>query len=87
MISTLFEQDISLLSDEQLWEHFEKCLIAHDWTYDFSDDHRVWIRGQEESSYLKGLRAKCEALDKQRSDELFFKHSFWHNDDGSPKTL
>ena len=26
----------------------EKLLLAHDWTYEFSDDHSVWNRGRFE---------------------------------------
>jgi len=27
-------------------------LNAHDWFYDYSDDHRVWCKGKEERSEL-----------------------------------
>ena len=30
----------------------EKLLKAHDWSYEFSDDHRVWQRGREERSAI-----------------------------------
>ena len=30
----------------------EKLLKAHDWSYEFSDDHRVWQRGREERNAI-----------------------------------
>ena len=30
----------------------EKLLKAHDWSYEFSDDHRVWKRGTAERAAI-----------------------------------
>ena len=30
----------------------EKLLQAHDWTYEFSDDHSVWKKGMAERSAI-----------------------------------
>lgn len=30
----------------------EKLLKSHDWTYEFSDDHRVWKQGMAERSAI-----------------------------------
>ena len=30
----------------------EKLLQTHDWSYEFSDDHRVWKRGTDERNAI-----------------------------------
>ena len=30
----------------------DKMLKAHDWTYEYSDDHRYWERGRKEMSII-----------------------------------
>lgn len=35
-------------------EFYDLC-AAHDWTYNFSDDHRVWKRGEAERKRLVSL--------------------------------
>lgn len=77
----------STLDGDDLFDHFEYCLMSHDWTYFFSDDPIVYERGTYEERYLNALRNKCETVDKQCADELFFHHSHWHNDDGTRRTL
>jgi len=37
-------------------EEYRKTLKAHDWYYNFSDDHRVWQRGLESYKKLTILR-------------------------------
>lgn len=34
-------------------EEYYRLLKAHDWYYEFSDDHRVWKEGQRKSDYLR----------------------------------
>ena len=29
-------------------ERLRQMLLNHDWTYNYSDDHRAWTKGQEE---------------------------------------
>jgi len=31
---------------------FFKLLTDHDWTYNYSDDHRAWTKGSKESQFL-----------------------------------
>jgi len=71
------------LTEDELWEHYEKCLLGFDWTYHASDDADVWFIGQQQEDHLKQVRSLCEALDSVRSNNLFYKYSFYHNDDGS----
>ena len=55
---------------------FESKLRSHDWTYQYSDDHAVWRRGQAEREAIaaqliqlksQGLASEAEALYKQYS--------------------
>ena len=38
--------------DRQCLEEFELMCQHHDWTYEMSDDHRYWVKGQEEYTEL-----------------------------------
>ena len=35
-------------------EDLKKLLDNHDWFYNFSDDHSVWVRGERESAQITG---------------------------------
>jgi len=41
-------------------ENYRKLLSAHDWFYDFSDDHSVWKRGTAERDKLNGIRRRID---------------------------
>ncbi len=86
-LHALWKTDLKELSEADLWEHYEKCLKAHDWTYQYSDDHGVWRAGTEESDHLSAIRKLTEADDKDRSDKLYWRHCFWLNEDGSRKEI
>lgn len=58
---------------EQL-ANLEQLMKNHDWTYHYSDDHRVWRRGEESSARLtsamqtlksQGLEQQVQALWEQ----------------------
>ena len=34
---------------------FFKLLESHDWTYQYSDDHRAWEKGNSESKRLQAI--------------------------------
>lgn len=36
-------------------KQFYDILSQHDWYYQYSDDHNVWKRGQEESSRIRQI--------------------------------
>lgn len=36
-------------------EEFRNMCQRHDLTYDFSDDHRVWMNGQKEFDRIKAI--------------------------------
>ncbi len=55
------------------------ALARHEWTFDFSEDYRVWERGWRELEYLQGMATK-----NPRLAELFrdFSNYIWG---GAPK--
>jgi|TARA_R110002153_G_scaffold94742_1_gene228172 hypothetical protein len=36
-------------------QDFFKLLEHHDWYYNYSDDHRAWKKGQEESQRIQSI--------------------------------
>ena len=40
------------VAERQCLEEFEHMCQQHDWTYQMSDDHRYWVKGQEEYTEL-----------------------------------
>lgn len=47
---------------EEFNQYVQK-LSAHDWYFDYSDDHRVWSRGNEKSKELQS-KAKSDPVYK-----------------------
>ena len=46
-------------------------LHAHDWFHHFSDDHRIWQRGQADKDNLKALYSTLAPNDKQEAMDAF----------------
>lgn len=60
-------------------EEYQKLLQHHDWYYYFSDDHRVWLRGEEASARIVAL-AKAGPDDFKRAyNEAHARH--FNNED------
>ena len=57
----------------QAMDDYIAKLKAHDWTYDYSDDHRVWSRGRDEAYEIRRLG---DILDPDR--EIYKKYSPFH---------
>lgn len=45
---------------EATLEDYRKALAEHDWFYDFSDDHGVWVRGQEQRNNLHRMAKRLD---------------------------
>lgn len=45
-------------------EEYYKKLEQHDWFYNYSDDHRVWLRGVEQRKELQALCQENDVLTK-----------------------
>ena len=67
----LFTVKFNTLTLKTLWEHYKDCLKEHDWTYEYSDDFRVWSNGAYEAAYIGHLRTALEKHDKKRSEKLY----------------
>ena len=53
----------------------EKLLKTHDWTYQYSDDHRVWSKGNEQSKEIHRQMNICCGLGLDTvANELYNKH-------------
>lgn len=84
-LKPIFKTSTEDMSDELLWEHYEKCLQHNDWTADFSDDFGVARAGRDSLSYINAIRKRLQNIDGDRASKLYWKYSFWHNDDGTHK--
>lgn len=73
-MSDLFSIKPHTFTLEKLWVHYEACLKAHDWTYEYSDDFRVWSRGSRESDYVKHLLHVLSKSDSDRANALYNKY-------------
>lgn len=57
-------------------EEFEQLLKAHDWTYNYSDDHRVWTRGREQANNIAKARKLLDEKGlKEEADKLHYKYT------------
>ena len=45
----------------KLVEQFKTQLQNHDWTYSYSDDHKAYMKGQEERDALYATKAQLES--------------------------
>ena len=53
-------------------EIFENLLKSHDWTYHYSDDHRYYIKGRDESQRIRLMLAKlCEDGFEEEANALY----------------
>lgn len=72
-------------SEEELWLHYEDCLIAHDWTYQMTEDPSIFQTGVNQEKHIAHVKKLCEAFDEDKAERLFNKHGFFpfeEKDDG-----
>jgi len=81
----LYEIDWSGFEEDVLWEHYEKYLKSHDWSYEYSDCHKYWASGSRERAETYKLKTYLGKIDKKKADEMFFKASPFYNDDGTTR--
>jgi|TARA_R110002074_G_scaffold307389_3_gene478249 hypothetical protein len=64
-------------------QEFFKLLTDHDWTYNYSDDHRAWEKGKNESHRLQAIIQEVPLYTKMYNDysDYVFKRLY---DDASP---
>lgn len=59
---------------EQDWETFEKMLKNHDWSYQYSDDHREWTKGRDESRAIQLKLDILKQVNNKRAMKLYNKY-------------
>lgn len=55
------------------WEEYQTILNNHDWTFEMSDDHRVWNRGRYSLNHVLVVKEEMSKIDKNRADEMYTK--------------
>lgn len=71
VLSPLWKTDLAKLSEDEVWEHYAKCLAAHDWLYVYSDDAEVWSVCFKQHVHLRDLVFLTIKYDEKRSDEMY----------------
>ena len=56
---------------------FYRLLQRHDWSYNYSDDHRVWQRGQDESNMIQHILRGNSRDEKYRNLYERYREWFW----------
>ncbi len=54
---------------------FYDLLKVHDWTYDYSDDHRHWQRGRDQLNQIQHIMNQNK--DDSRYRALFDQYRLW----------
>ena len=82
-LNPIYELTFTTMAEPGIWDHYEQCVRNHDWTYEYSDDHSIWVAGNKERDYIDAFRTHLQELDRSRADLLFYKYCPWLNDDGT----
>ena len=56
---------------------FYDLLKRHDWSYNYSDDHRVWQKGQDESNMIRHILDGNSRDEKYRNLYERYREWFW----------
>ena len=75
------QQQVKDLGPEAMDDYIAK-LKSHDWTYQYSDDHSVWQRGQKESEAISSM---MKILDPDM--KIYKKYSPFHNEEKTENTI
>ena len=58
---------------------FYDLLVRHDWTYQYSDDHRAWEKGRKSWDWIQGVLMQNEEYTPVFRD-LYNRYSEWVRD-------
>jgi len=61
---------------EDPFAEFERRLKRHDWTYEMSEDHRVWVSGNNAAADLNFRHNQLEKIDKDLTEKLWRKYAW-----------
>lgn len=58
-------------------EQFEEMLQWHDWYYEYSDDHRMWRKGNASAQSIAMAKKQLlrDGIDKDVIDELYSQYA------------
>jgi hypothetical protein len=56
------------------FSQFEQALKQHDWTYNYSDDGRVWRRGEAQAKDIESMAKELVLVDADRTVDLYNKY-------------
>jgi hypothetical protein len=67
-----------LLSADQRLSIWGDRLKYHDWYYDYSDDHRVWSRGDQDNRWIQSEKAYLNSMGlEQQTQALWEQYCPW----------
>lgn len=67
-----------MISADQRLAILGERLKHHDWYYDYSDDHRVWARGDQENRWIHSEMKYLKSLGlEQEVDALWEQYCPW----------
>ena len=72
----LWDIDPASLETDLLWEHYEACLKAHDWTYMYSSNPEFLQQGRDQAEHIALTRKLTETEDSYRSDAVYQSEAF-----------
>jgi len=75
------QQQVKDLGPEAMDKYID-MLKSHDWTYQYSDDHSVWQRGQKESEAISSM---MKILDPDM--KIYKKYSPFHKEEKTENTI
>lgn len=81
-LAPIWYAPIDELNDEELWVHFEECLVAHDWYHAMSDDSGVVRAGEEQRVHLRKAFERAREIDLKRADLMYCIACPWLTSEG-----
>lgn len=57
------------------WKNFENLLKKHDWTYQRSDDKKVYQKGKASKKQIDALYDMLKVVDKAKTEKLYRKYA------------
>ena len=67
-----------MISADERLAALAETLKHHDWHYDYSDDHRVWCRGEAAGSWIRGEIKYLNSLGlEQQTQALWEQYCPW----------
>lgn len=85
-LDKFWKTNLETLNEEELWDHYKRCLMRHDWTFEYSDDFDVLSVGQEQAYHLREVRNAAAVFNEGRAMKMYIENCPYLNDDGTERT-